>query len=435
MTKKRSKSLFVLFAILLVICIVAAFVNFTYPFSVNGNYYSYTNFVSNLKLGEDIGTGLRMTFRADLPEYELEENYDKLYQKTAEDLKEIIQGQGFKDVLVSTAEDKQIIVQVGNILDESDKNEIVNLIGDMSQICFSMSSSSDKAFATANDIEKIETLSAVSDKTHYYVHVSFKDSSLDAIKEATKDGGTLYILLGENSIGQMEIDATTLSGGYLDIYSSDFVDKATANTYANKLRTGTFGLQLTQVENATITASYGMGASIYVTIIAAIFVVASFVYLIWKYKHLGWLACFSLLFFISIGLFILQSIPAVHINFAGVLAMLLSYIIAVNSIMNIFEKAKLHYQSDVKLYISMKMAQKETLAKTLISHIMLIFTGLVCIFMPTMSVQSFGWVALVLSFVSLINTTALMRLFIKMYLPLNNSDGKKCNFHKGGKHA
>lgn len=435
MTKKRSKCLFTLFAILLVICLIATFVNFTYPFTIKGNYYSYSNFVSNLKLGEDIGTGLRLTYRADLPENELEQNYDALYAETIEDLKEIIQSQGFKDVTVAAAENNQIIVNVGNILNEEDENEVVSLIGDMSQICFSMEASSEKAFATASDVESIEILNTASDRTYYYVRINFKSSSLSAITEATKDGGTLSIMLGETAIGQMDIESSTLSNGVLDIYSQDFVDEAAATTYANKLRTGTFALQLVQLNSATISPSYGIGANIFVSVAVVAFVIAAFVYLIIKYKHLGWLSCFALLFYWCIGLFLLQSIPLVHINFAGIIGMLIAFAILVDTLINIFEKTKTHYQSDVKLFVAIKMAQRETLIKTIISNVTLMIIGLICLFMPVMSVQSFGWVVFVLSFVSTFISLVLMKLFIKMYLPFNSVDGKKCNFHKGGKNA
>ena len=61
--------------------------------------------------------------------------------------------------------------------------------------------------------------------------------------------------------------------------------------------------------------------------------------------------------------------------------------------------------------------------------------GFVCLFMPVASIQSFCWVMLVLSVVSTFTNLVLMRLFIKMYLALNNENGSKCNFHKGGKDA
>lgn len=435
MTKKRSRCLFIVFTILLVIGLIATFVNFTYPLGIKGKYYSYSNFVSNLKLGEDIGTSLRLTYRADLPENELKENYDKLYDETINDLKEIFQSQGYKDVTVAASDNNRIVIQVGNIVDENDENEIVSLIGDMSQIYFSMSSSTDSAFATANDVSKIEVLNQATDKTYYYVRVNFKSSSLDKIKDATKEGGTLYMLMGDTTIGTMDIESSSLTSGYLDIYSEDFVDQASATSYANKLRTGTFALQLVELENARISSSYGIGANIYLAIGMFIVILTCFGFLIYKYKHLGLVASYSMMFFLVISLFLLQSIPAVHLNFAGIIGFMVAFVVAIDSIITIYERAKSHYQSDVKLYIAMKQAQKETMAKTIISNVLLTFVGLVCLFMPSMQVHSFGWVVFVMSIVSIFNTLALMRLFIKMYLPFNNNNGKKCNFNKGGKDA
>ena len=81
------------------------------------------------------------------------------------------------------------------------------------------------------------------------------------------------------------------------------------------------------------------------------------------------------------------------------------------------------------------MSMKENLARSMFVNALVAIAGLICIFMPVLSVQSFGWVALVLPFVSVFTLHALMRLFIKMYLALNNENGTKCNFHKGGKNA
>ena len=380
MTRRRAKSLFVVFAILLAVCLVAAFVNFTYPFSIKGNIYSYSNFVDNLKLGEDVSSGLRIVYRADLPEYELESNYENLNQSTIQGLKEIVQGQGFKDVTVTSNSNKQIIVQVGNILDESDQAEIESLIGNPAKITFSLNSDGSNPFAEARDVEFVEVQTQVSGITYYFVKVQFKQTSIAKIAEATNEGGTLYIKLGDTSIGQMELSDTTLSEGYLDIYSEDFVDEATANTYANRIRTGMLELELTQLEIATITPSYGAGSNIMLAIAMVIFMLAGFAFLIWRYKHLGWLACFNLLFFVTIGLFLLQSIPLVHINLAGLIAMLLCLILAVDTLMNIFERAKHHYNSDVKLYVALRMAQKETLVRSFVINVTFMVAGFICLF-------------------------------------------------------
>ena len=87
MTKGRSRSLFILFSIVLILCLVACFVNFTYPLSVKGNHYSYSSFVSNLKLGEDVGDSLRIVYRAKQDEDQDETKYYELMDSTIDSLK------------------------------------------------------------------------------------------------------------------------------------------------------------------------------------------------------------------------------------------------------------------------------------------------------------------------------------------------------------
>ena len=131
----------------------------------------------------------------------------------------------------------------------------------------------------------------------------------------------------------------------------------------------------------------------------------------------------------------MQSIPLVHLNLTGLITMLICFVFAMDGLMAVFEKAKEHYQAGTALYISFREAQKETLFRTLFLNAMVLIAGFICIFMPIAALRSFGWVALVLSVVSMFTNLALMRLFVKKYLSLNSEDGKKCNFNKGGKNA
>ena len=431
MTKKHSKSLFVVFSILLVICLIACFVNFTYPLAIKGNYYSYSNFVSNLKLGEDVSSGLRIIYRAEADENEDATNYNALRNSTMEDLKDIVKAQGFKDVTVAEYGDDGIVVQVGNILTIDDKNTVESLIGNPTAISFSSDSAKTDIFATGKDIKSVTTGSNVNESGEmiYYTLVEFKDSMKATAKE--KGEGTVYINIGE---GQLEW-TYGIEDGKLPISLEGFESMLDATTFANQIKTGMLDLSLTQVSSETITASYGAKAELLLTIAMVLLVLIAFVFLIVKYKHLGWIACFNMLFFVVISLFLLQSIPLVHINLAGIVTMLIGFVVAVDCLIGMFESAKAHYQGGTQLYIAFREAQKENLFKTLFLNALLLISGFVCIFMPIPAVQSFGWVALVLSIVSVFVNLALMRLFVKMYLAINNEDGKKCNFHKGGKNA
>ena len=147
--------------------------------------------------------------------------------------------------------------------------------------------------------------------------------------------------------------------------STTFKSLLDATTCANQIKTGMLDLSLTQISSEVISPSYGEFATLLLIISMVMFVLAAFVFLIIKYRHLGWVACYNLLFFIVIGLFLLQSIPLVHINLAGIIAMLICFAIAVDGLIMILENSKEHFRSGAQLYISMREGQKESLFKIL----------------------------------------------------------------------
>ena len=444
MTKRHSKGLFVVFSILLAIGIIACFVNFTYPFSMNGKYYSYSSFVSNMKLGEDVGKSYRIVYRAESHDEDNNTNYTGLKDSTITKLKSILQGEGYRDVTI-TGSDDRIVLQIGNIINDTDISNIDTLIGEPQTISFYMSEKSEtnKPFATYKDITNVSALdyydnNPTSDtygQTLYCVRVDFKEELKDTIANLTADGGTMYIYLGDETFSQMDLGGSSIDQGMIIIQNKAFVDHATANTYANKIKTGMLDLKLTTLESAPITASYGVGNHILLPVAMLVFLIIAFVYLIVKYKQMGWLACFNTLFFVVISLFIMQSIPLAHFNFAALIGMLVGLLVMIDGMTAIFERAKEHFNQGIELHIAFKLAQKESMFSTIITNVLMFLTGFVCVFMPNLAIQSFGWVALILPFISVFANLALMRLFIKMYLVLNNTDGKKLNFHKGGKNA
>ena len=436
MTRKRAKSLFVIFAILLVICLIACFVNFTYPFSIGGTYYSYSNFVSNIKTGEDIGNSLRIIYRAELPENESVTNYNKLKTHTLDRLKEVVQGEGFKDVSVSAYGEDQIAVQIGNILTEEDKNSIVALIGNPATISFSTNRDGSEPFAKSGCIKDVTTVSGSNEgKMYYYVVLEFKDDFKSKIAEISADN-TIYVYFGDQEFISGGLSAGSITEeGSIPLSSETWTSELQAKTVANQIKTGMLPLSLTQIACDDITPSYGVGTDLVLSIAISVLVLAAFVFLIVKYKHAGWLTTFAMLFFVVISLFLLQSIPTIHMNFGGIISFVVCLLVAIDTVLALIETAKKHYQEDTKLHVAFKMAFKENLTKTFINNVILIVAGFVCMFMPSLAIKSFGWVAFIMPMVSIFTSMALMRLFVKMYLAINSEDGKKCNFHKGGKNA
>ncbi|MBR1987630.1 MAG: hypothetical protein IKA36_01190 [Clostridia bacterium] len=437
MTKRRSRCLFIIFAIILVVCLIASFVNFTYPFSVKGNYYSYSSFLSNMKLGEDLDSSVKIVYRTETGV----DDYDKQRQATMHELREILKAEGYYDVNLAEYGDDGIALTVGNILNKDEENKVLDLFSNPANISFAMENDHTKAFANAKDVKSVTAKSGQSyaeDGVNIvnvnYVEIEFKDSVKDRIAKDTSSGGTMYIFFGETLFTSMSMSGG-ITEGVIQMQSSIFTDKVTTQTYANRIKTGTLSLSLTKLYSSTNTPSYGNGAGVLVGIALAVMFIVGTIYMIVKYKHLGWLSMFANLFYLVIGMFLIQSIPLVHINLGGILAIILSYMLLLDGTIAIFDGAKKNYQSDVKLHIALKSSQKDNLMRIIILNLVALVSGFVCLFMPAAAIQSFGWIMLVLSFVNVFITLVMLKLFINMYLPFNSENGKKCNFHKGGKNA
>lgn len=440
MTKNRSKMLIIFLSLVLIIGLVASFVSFTYPLSIGGVKYKYSSFVNELVLGSDISEGVLFEYQANVREnYADEANYDALMQNTLSGIRDILNDSGFKNSTVSQNGDKGIRVEVGGIINRDDSSEVISLIGSPKQLTFSTSASAEDAFMTGECVASVEAKEMSNGvQTAYYVEITFTNKGFEIIKEKSaevvEDGGSFYMLLGDTQVGSSSEAVTTKS---ISMSSDTFVDLRTTEKYAIQIRTGMLPLDLICTYNGAISASAGYRGNVgnpmlYIWISLGIMTVASMVFFAIRYKQIGFMAMFNMLFYIVLGLFFLQAAPIVHINLSGIFAMVLGYILAVIALTTTLENARNLYAKGRKLHTSLHQGINQSLSSTLTLNIMLVLAGIVCALMPTMAVQSFGMVTLVLGLINIFCSQALMRLMINLYLPFNAEDGSKCNFTKEG---
>ena len=437
MTKNRSKMLIIFLTLILIVGLVASFVSFTYPLSVGGVKYRYSSFINELVLGSDVSEGVLFEYKANVRSVADEADYDKLMDNTLHGLRDILEDSGFKNSVVTRSGDDGIRIEVGGIINEDDSNQVRSLIGEPKQLVFSSSTSPDDVFMTSNYIKEVKASEASNGiQTVHYVEIVFTSEGYDIISRESKkiadEGGTFYMLLGDTQIASSNEAVTTNS---LSISSENFVDKSTTEQYAVQIRTGMLPLELVCSYNGIISASSGVRGNVanpmlYVWVAFGIMVVASLVFFVLRYKQIGLMAMFNMLFYIVLGLFFLQSVPLVHINLSGIFAMMIAYVLAVVALTNTLENARAEYAKGKKLHTSMKQGINSSVMSTLTINIMLVLAGIVCALMPTMAIQSFGIVTMVLGLVNIFCAQALMRLMLKLYLVLNPEDGKKCNFTK-----
>ena len=433
MTKNRSKMLIIFLTLILIIGLVASFVSFTYPLSVGGVKYKYSSFANELVLGSDISEGVLIEYKANTRNDSDKDNYSALMQETIIGIKDILRDSGFKNSTVTQNDDDCIRVEVGSIVDRDDQNEVISLIGSPKLLTFS---NKEGVFMTASEVEKVEAKEfSNGSQTVYYVEITFTDKGFGIISSKTVTSDDPIIMkLGDTQIGSSTQAITTKT---MSLSGENFIDKTTTKGYATQIRTGMLPLELISTYASAISASAGVRGNVtnpmlYIWIAFGLMVVASLVFFLLRYKQIGLMAMFNMMFYIVLGLFFLQSVPLVHINLSGVFAMILGYVLAVVALTNTLEKARNEYAKGKKLHTCLKQGINSTVSPTITVNVMLAIVGIVCALMPTMAVQSFGIVTMVLSILNIFCAQALMRLMIKLYLPLNPEDGSKCNFTKEG---
>ena len=439
MTKNRSKMLIIFLTLILSVGLVASFVSFTYPLSIGGVKYKYSSFVNELVLGSDISSGVMIEYQATTRSEADDENYDALMQNTISGLNSILDDSGFKNSTVVRNGDNGIRVEVGGIINRDDSSEVISLIGAPKQLVFSSSTSPDDAFMGADGIASVKAKEASSGtQVVYYVEIAFTTEGFNIISkksaEIVANSGTVYMLLGDTQVGSSTEAITTKS---LSMSSDNFIDKATTEQYAIQIRTGMLPLELICTYSGMISAGAGVRGDVvnpmlYIWVAFGIMAIASLVFFAIRYKQIGLMAIFNMLFYIVLGLFFLQSVPLVHINLSGVFAIMLGYVMAVIALTTTLENARQEYAKGKKLHNCLKQGINSSLTSTLTTNIMLVLAGIICAMMPTMAIQSFGIVTMVLGLLNIFCAQALMRLMIKLYLPLNPEDGSKCNFTKEG---
>lgn len=445
MTKKRSIYLIIFLSILLIVGLLASFVSFTYPLAIGGNYYHYSSFVDELVLGADISNGVVITYRAEIPENETTANANDYMNNTINGLEEILIDAGYKDSTVAMLGDNQIQLTIGNIEDREDQKDVISLIGNPKKLRFSSESSADNVGTLDFAGKYIKDVSVKSQdgngKTYYYVDIQLDSTGTEKLRKLTEsivsNSGSLYMYLGETPISNNAI-TEAITDGHITMYSEDmFVDKQTTQNYVASIKSGLLDMDLTQLESSSISPTLGHRVNMWLIIAFVVLIVASFIYLGVTYRELGLMAIFNTLFYIVIGLALLQSIPLVHINISGFIGMAICYCLAVSAVVSICNQAKEEYKTGKKLHTCFKLAQKKSLFKILISNVFMFGAGVVCALVPTMHVQSFGIVALVLSIVNIFTSLVMFRLMLKLYSPLNFYKGERCNFklEEGGKNV
>lgn len=422
--KKRTITKFIVTSILVVLGLILSI------FSFDIGIYTYNGFAKSIKLGIDLKGGVLAVYNVKNID-DNESNFNDQVDATISRISALLTSKGFSEATVvkqgNGLNATQIRVEVPDV---EDPEEILSLIGEPASLEIKKEQS-DTAEAVLTG-KHIKSVQAGQQKNVYGVSIEFTDEGAKLFKDLTSElagsNGTLYMYIGGEYYSQATVKETISNGR--TFISGGMSTMEEAESYATKIMSGTFDVELTLYSNEYVSATLGKDALKWAIIGGVIGLLLIFIIMYIRYKDFGLIANLSLTIYIILMLFFLQAIPLVQLTLAGIAGIILSLGMAVDANIVIFERMRDEYSLGKKIPTCVENGFKRGLTTILDSNITTLIACLVLYIFGTGTIQSFAITLALGILISMFTALVLTRVFCKWYLHLNSKNPKKLNFKR-----
>jgi len=418
MKKKITKRNFIALAVLAFILLVFTVVSFNIPFTTN----TFKGFAKSINLGFDFGNGTRATYtvtNSDYSKYSDEEFMDKgveIIQDLATDK--------YTEAKVYRVGDDKITIEV------PDTYVPTNIaIGQLE-----IKTKADEATEASLNGSHVKKSKFQMNGADYGVLIQFTEEGTELIKEMTSTASesspvNIVFCLNKEYTNAMTVStASTVEDGY--VYFT-MADKANAKLFASRIENSKYGINLEQVgDNVTIYSNVSTFGKVIAATIVCLLIIGSFVFLVLKYKAMGWISSLALTFFALFNIITFALIPSFRLTMGSYLGMLLGYIVTFFATVALLEKFRQEFASGKKLNASFKSGYIKALPTIVDTFAISVIFSVICLILGNGYVFSFAYSFIINCLYGALITLAVMLWFSRMYLKINSVDGSKLNFRK-----
>lgn len=437
MLRKNSIIKFVLLAIVAILGILLCVCPFAIPYSTS----NFNGFVGAINKGVDLNGGVSALYECTLADGK-SGDLSKAIDSSLSKLKTMFDNEGYNELFVTRqGENKINIVASG----ATEFDYAFGYIENGKGLSFTLNQYSDTltspdVYVTSSAVSKVRP-SYDYESESYGIVLNFTaegKKQIAALKTQAEqfNNDTIYVYLGEinteNTFAEIAYDDLNEDSIFLSASSTGeySMDATNVTEMAYTVGAGTLDIQLTLKESSKVSAVFGKNTNLYLVITLAVIVVMAMAFMCIRYGHLGILASLSLAFYLVLYVFIIQSIPFVTLNIAGVVASVIAFAVAVLANAYVFEKIREEYAIGKKIHLSCKGGFKKALWGIIDSHaIMLLAGAFLWIFAPA-TLKVFGICIVVGAFLSAFSSLAMTRYFVNIYLPINSTKAKKLHLYR-----
>ncbi len=419
MSKKRSKIKLIILAFVAALGIFLTCFGFRIPFTTT----YFKGFANAISLGLDIKGGVLAVYEANV-EDKYQDEFNTRLDATIMRIEDFLVNEGYTEAAVSKQGSNRIRIEVPDV---NDPDAIFALIGEPAEL-YITDTEGGEAILTGEHIKSCEAAY----NEEWGVSLEFNDEGKELFSTLTSEhvGEAIYIYIDGTLFSSPTVNEA-ISGG--KTFINGMGSQEGAETYAMKILSGTFQVDLSVVSNSVVSATLGADALKYGIIAGAIGLIAIFVFMVCVYGMLGLLADFALVFYIIMLMFFLQAVPLVQLTLPGIAGIILTLGMAVDGNVVIFERIREEYSKGKKIPASVKAGYRRALSSILDGNITTIIAAIVLYILGTGSIKGFAVVLFIGTILSLFTSTVVTRGLINMYLPINSTKPKLYKLKREGK--
>lgn len=428
MKKNRAICNFIFLTVLVIICFVFSFVGFILPTT---NYY-FKGFVNSVPLGYDFDGGVMAIYNVEKASY-LDQSTSEVVDNTINRVYQLLSAD-FNEPIVKKVNDSQIKVVIPASTISSDY-----LVGEIEFTTAKVDTSDPDATEKIMTSEHIKSASYVSNSGSPGVYIEFNDDGKQIFEETTKtfeenSSGTLYIYADKSYSSPVSAVSitTTQTSGYLYLSGGTLTTRAIAEAFADKITSSLVGANMTIDGNELIISSTIENVIFLVSSLILLgVIIASFIYLFFKYRQAGLIAILSLSIFILVDMIIVCIPEFFQLSIYSMIASIILYAFGFWTHALYLENSKRECSLGKKLINGFKSGYNKTYNVLIDTCAIGFVFSLVGFLMGSGAIKSVSIVAMFSFPVIALTSILLFRGLIKWYLYINLTDYKKVNFTKG----
>lgn len=436
MIKKYSIVSFVLLTVIAILGILLC----VCPFSVPASTDQYNGFLNSIQKGIDLNGGVTAIYNCELSGNS-NEDLPSLIDNSLVKIENLLEQENYPEMSIVRQGENKVRVEVSGAISDS---EVFAYLQSGNELSFTLEQASDSVDPTVYlNGDNLTNVSVYYDYESEGYGFTFTFSNqgraeLKQLKERAEltSSSTIYIYFGEVSSENLlgEITSDTISGNSFSFVVNS--SNAIASNTTELSRTlyeivgSSLGYEISLIEASAVSPILGQNTLLYIGIASLVLIMAIYVALYIRYGTLGLLGILTNVFSLIIYLFLLQAIPFITLNLAGIFGSLLALMTCVISMSIIFEKIKKEYALGKKIHLSCRGGLKKALWPILDSHFILILASIfIWIFAPS-SLKIFGITLILGALVSMFSSLVILRYLIKIYLPLNSKNAKAMRLYR-----